>query len=112
MENRHRSTRAARPPPLRRTAAVDAGAASARGAVTGTGGGAASGGSASAMRPASVSIDDRSSSNSRKVTFTPKALCTAVHAWVRKSESSPSSRKLADGSRLAASRPERSAKRR
>ena len=62
--------------------------------VDGAGAGvAASGGSWASIRAATASSVEASSRRSRNATFTPKVLWIAVLAWVRNSESRPSSRK-------------------
>ncbi len=64
-------------------------------AAAGSSGGNASGGSSRSMNSARASIEGASSKSWRKVMRTLNVLCNAVLACVRKSESKPSSRKVA-----------------
>ena len=88
-------------------ATATAGSAATTGA-SGTGAGSASGASFESMNAASVSMDGASSNSWRKVIRTPNCFRNWAFAWVRNSESNPSSAKLAVASREDASMPLRS----
>ena len=96
-----------RPPPHRRATAGTAGVGGAVGAGA-IRSGAGSAGIIDTRRVARACSVGQSSSRSRNETFTPNCFGIAPLAWVRNSESRPSSRNVAAGSSAAASMPESS----